>query len=282
MRRSPPCVRCWPSPAASSSPCPRPTARAAGGTRLGRTAARPGGASGHGRGVPAHHAGFLAEEKAALGEWFRAGVRMRLHGGTDPGLCRRGGRGAVQRGGGDMGSVTIGVDVGQRVDPTAIAVCRARRRSLHRALLERLPLGTSYPEVAVRVGGSTATRWRARAGARASGGVGNACCPATHMTRGPNGRCGCSSTRPAWAARGRPYPRAAALRRAADGRVLHERRSLHGQAARQGGQCRQGVPGEPAAGLIQSSASPCRRRPRRAPWPASLSTTRSAYRRART
>lgn len=59
-----------------------------------------------------------------------------------------------------MGAVTIGVDVGQRVDPTAIAVAEAERRQLphgapdwHQLVrwLERLPLGTTYPEVGARV-----------------------------------------------------------------------------------------------------------------------------------
>jgi hypothetical protein len=52
--------------------------------------------------------------------------------------------------------VTVGVDVGQRVDPTAIAVadaeCRAGGVVHHVARhLERLPLGTPYPEVGARV-----------------------------------------------------------------------------------------------------------------------------------
>jgi len=58
-----------------------------------------------------------------------------------------------------MGSVTIGADIGQRVDPTAIAVAEAEARvvdgrseTIYRIRhLERLPLGTSYPAVAERV-----------------------------------------------------------------------------------------------------------------------------------
>jgi hypothetical protein len=58
-----------------------------------------------------------------------------------------------------MGPVTIGVDIGQRVDPTAIAVLEAvpHRRgkatvTFHVARhLEGLPLGTPYPAVAHRV-----------------------------------------------------------------------------------------------------------------------------------
>ncbi len=51
-----------------------------------------------------------------------------------------------------MGSVTIGVDVGQRVDPTAIAVCEREEDRYVVRYLERLPLGTSYPAVAEHVG----------------------------------------------------------------------------------------------------------------------------------
>ncbi len=58
-----------------------------------------------------------------------------------------------------MGLVTMGADVGQRRDPTAIAVVDAALRTgrvppeMHHVVrhLERLPLGTSYPEVAARV-----------------------------------------------------------------------------------------------------------------------------------
>jgi hypothetical protein len=68
-----------------------------------------------------------------------------------------------------MGIVTIGVDIGQRVDPTAIAVIEreeriekrkdvetgadTERRVWHHTArrLERLPLGTPYPEVADRL-----------------------------------------------------------------------------------------------------------------------------------
>ena len=73
-----------------------------------------------------------------------------------------------------MGAVTLGVDVGQRRDPTAIAVVEAEHRDLedgraevHHLVrhLERLPLGTSYPNVAARVA-AVAAGARARAGNR--------------------------------------------------------------------------------------------------------------------
>lgn len=54
-----------------------------------------------------------------------------------------------------MGAVTIGVDIGQKHDPTAIAVVERDRRPggvFHVARhLERLPLMTPYPAVAERV-----------------------------------------------------------------------------------------------------------------------------------
>jgi len=58
-----------------------------------------------------------------------------------------------------MGLITIGVDIGQKRDPTAVAVSEESVRvvggkvetyySIRR--LERLPLGTSYPDVATRL-----------------------------------------------------------------------------------------------------------------------------------
>jgi hypothetical protein len=53
-------------------------------------------------------------------------------------------------------TVCIGVDIGQRVDPTAIVVAEQQRRedgATHFLIrhLERLPLGTGYPLVAARV-----------------------------------------------------------------------------------------------------------------------------------
>lgn len=57
-------------------------------------------------------------------------------------------------------AVTIGVDIGQRVDPTAIAVAELQERSYRPGYievnhviryLERLPLGTPYPAVALRL-----------------------------------------------------------------------------------------------------------------------------------
>ena len=58
-----------------------------------------------------------------------------------------------------MGAVMIGIDVGQQVDPTAIAVCEVEPRNGPRGWedhylgrhLERLPLGTPYPAVADRL-----------------------------------------------------------------------------------------------------------------------------------
>ncbi len=54
-----------------------------------------------------------------------------------------------------MGPVTIGVDIGQRVDPTAIAVAELERHGddAHHVIrrMERLPSGTSYPDVARRL-----------------------------------------------------------------------------------------------------------------------------------
>ena len=52
-------------------------------------------------------------------------------------------------------AVTIGVDIGQKVDPTAIAVVERQDRAGedHHLVrhLERLPLGTSYPDVVRRL-----------------------------------------------------------------------------------------------------------------------------------
>jgi hypothetical protein len=58
-----------------------------------------------------------------------------------------------------MPNVVIGVDIGQKVDPSAVCVCEPEerevdgRRSVHYVVrhLERLPLGTPYPGVAERV-----------------------------------------------------------------------------------------------------------------------------------
>lgn len=80
-----------------------------------------------------------------------------------------------------MGAVTIGADVGQRVDPTAICVAETEQRprpvpadraapdyprsDCHHLVrhLERLPLGTPYPQVAERIA-AVAAGVRARAG----------------------------------------------------------------------------------------------------------------------
>lgn len=59
-----------------------------------------------------------------------------------------------------MGPVTVGVDIGQRRDPTAVAVLEsepraavAGRTDVHHLTrhLERLPLNTGYPQVAERI-----------------------------------------------------------------------------------------------------------------------------------
>jgi len=72
--------------------------------------------------------------------------------------------------------ITMGVDVGQVRDPTAIAVAEAvpqvnagRTEAEERYIvrhLERLPLGTAYPQVAARIA-AIATKLRARAGQQA-------------------------------------------------------------------------------------------------------------------
>jgi hypothetical protein len=62
-------------------------------------------------------------------------------------------------GGGRVGAIAVGVDIGQKVDPTAIAVVEVqwreqggRREDYHLVrFLERLALGTPYPAVAQRV-----------------------------------------------------------------------------------------------------------------------------------
>jgi len=54
-----------------------------------------------------------------------------------------------------MGPVMIGIDIGQKHDPTAIAVAEVEDRQGEEyhiiRRLERLPLGTPYPQVAVRL-----------------------------------------------------------------------------------------------------------------------------------
>jgi len=70
-------------------------------------------------------------------------------------------------------TITIGVDIGQKRDPTAICVAEREDREIegkqqvHFLIrhLERLPLGTPYPRVAERVARIT-DRVRARAGER--------------------------------------------------------------------------------------------------------------------
>lgn len=50
-----------------------------------------------------------------------------------------------------MGLITIGVDIGQRVDPTALAVTEFINNTFETRLLERLAIGTPYPDVAKRI-----------------------------------------------------------------------------------------------------------------------------------
>lgn len=78
-----------------------------------------------------------------------------------------------------MGIVTIGADIGQKRDPTAIAVAELEWRTVdgrsrdHHLIrhLERLPLGTPYPEVAARLN-AVATALRQRRTGGAGGGAG--------------------------------------------------------------------------------------------------------------
>ncbi len=48
--------------------------------------------------------------------------------------------------------ITIGADLGQAQDPTALAVAEVRTPEIHVRHLERLPLGTPYPKVVERIG----------------------------------------------------------------------------------------------------------------------------------
>ncbi len=48
--------------------------------------------------------------------------------------------------------ISIGADLGQAQDPTAIAVAEVQRPEIHVRHLERLPLGTPYPKVVDRIG----------------------------------------------------------------------------------------------------------------------------------
>jgi hypothetical protein len=62
--------------------------------------------------------------------------------------------------------VRIGIDIGQKVDPTTIAVAQLQPRpdADHWVVrfLERQPLGTSYPAVARRLGAIVENVWRAQ------------------------------------------------------------------------------------------------------------------------
>lgn len=69
-----------------------------------------------------------------------------------------------------MGAVRIGIDIGQRVDPTAIAVLESDWRPVEEGssrkeehfltrFLERLPLGTPYPQIARRLAQIAQKAW---------------------------------------------------------------------------------------------------------------------------
>ena len=48
--------------------------------------------------------------------------------------------------------ISIGADLGQAQDPTALAVAEVHAPEIHVRHLERLPLGTPYPKVVERIG----------------------------------------------------------------------------------------------------------------------------------
>ena len=48
-------------------------------------------------------------------------------------------------------ALIVGVDLGQAQDPTAIAVAETHNPDIHVRHLERLPLGTPYPQVIERI-----------------------------------------------------------------------------------------------------------------------------------
>ena len=88
----------------------------------------------------------------------RPGVRLRVPRRRDPALRPRGRRTGFRRGVRAMAAL-IGIDVGQKRDPTAVCVTEPERRELDGRVethflirhLERLPLATPYPRVAERL-----------------------------------------------------------------------------------------------------------------------------------
>ncbi len=48
--------------------------------------------------------------------------------------------------------ISIGADLGQAQDPTALAVAEVQPPEIHVRHLQRLPLGTPYPKVVERIG----------------------------------------------------------------------------------------------------------------------------------
>jgi len=52
-----------------------------------------------------------------------------------------------------MDGLSVGVDLGQASDPTALAVAEKRATETHIRHLERVPLGTPYPQVCERITG---------------------------------------------------------------------------------------------------------------------------------
>src|SRR5215203_2657643 len=87
------------------------------------------------------------------------GILLRVPRRGDASLPPRRYRSDVRRGGRSVGPVVVGVDIGQKRDPTAVAVVehewrkRDGREEDHWLVrhLERLPLGTAYPQVANRL-----------------------------------------------------------------------------------------------------------------------------------
>src|SRR5215212_7680187 len=120
-----------------------------------------GAVRGAGRALPAHQPGVPgggAPQHRRL--VVRPGVRVRLPGRAVGGVPERRHRAGLHRGG-DIVDILIGVDVGQKVDPTAVAVIEHQWRGDRKRdgfddhyvvrYLERLPLGTAYPLVAERL-----------------------------------------------------------------------------------------------------------------------------------
>src|SRR5215218_180663 len=119
-------------------------------------------------GALSHHRRRVPQDKPRIpgrraaqcrGVVVQAGVLLRVPRLPVSGVQARGFRRYVLRGGRGLGLVVIGVDIGQKYDPTAIAVVehewrkRDGREEDHWLVrhLERLPLGTAYPQVANRL-----------------------------------------------------------------------------------------------------------------------------------